>query len=238
MQTAWDREYATGRYRGESPVAFVDDILAAAGGLTATSPGLYIGCGNGRNYLPLTDAGLDLIGLDISAAALSQLAAARPQRSYRLVHGTLADLPAEQRFPVVIGIQVFQHGDRDAAHAHLAAAAARVEPGGLLAIRVNATDTDLGHDHDPLDTGPDGGFSITYRNGPKTGLAVHFYTDTELTALLGESFAPVLAPRLHSTRRPPPKTGQWSQWEAIWQRANTPLSNPGRGSSGNTQSRN
>jgi SAM-dependent methyltransferase len=218
VQTAWDREYAAGRYRDEAPVAFVDDVLDVAGGTTAGSPGLYVGCGNGRNYLPLIDGGLDLVGLDISSAAIAQLTTRRPQRAHRLVQGTLADLPPEQRFPLVIGIQVFQHGDRDTAHAHLRAAAARVEPGGLLAIRVNATATDLGHDHELLDAGPRGGFSITYRSGPKSGLAVHFYTDTELTELLGESFAPVVGPRLHSTRRPSPGSGQWSQWEAIWRR--------------------
>ena len=61
---AWDSEYAAGRYSGEPPVAFTGDILAAArqAGLTR---GLYIGCGNGRNYLPLVAGGLDLTGVDL-----------------------------------------------------------------------------------------------------------------------------------------------------------------------------
>ena len=77
---AWDAEYAAGRYRGEPPVAFTGDILAAArqAGLTQ---GLYIGCGNGRNYLPLVAGGLDLTGLDISATAIAQLAARAPDRA-------------------------------------------------------------------------------------------------------------------------------------------------------------
>ncbi|MGH3630040.1 MAG: hypothetical protein ACRDRL_21695 [Sciscionella sp.] len=125
----------------------------------------------------------------------------------------LEDLPAEQRYPVVMGIQVFQHGDQDTAHAHLAAAAALVEPGGLLAIRVNATDTDIAYDHARLDHNQAGGFSITYHDGPKAGLNVHFVTDTELTSLLGDDFHSVLPPRLHSTSHLPLHTGQWSQWE-------------------------
>jgi hypothetical protein len=44
-RTVWDREYAAGRGDGEAPSAFVEDILAAADGMTAASPGLYIGCG-------------------------------------------------------------------------------------------------------------------------------------------------------------------------------------------------
>ena len=56
---AWDAEYAAGRYSGEPPVGFVEDIVAAAKDAGADQ-GLYIGCGNGRNYIPLTEAGLDL----------------------------------------------------------------------------------------------------------------------------------------------------------------------------------
>lgn len=62
---AWDAEYAAGRYSCEPPVAFTGDILAAVrqAGLTR---GLYIGCGNGRNYLPLVAGGLDLTGAELS----------------------------------------------------------------------------------------------------------------------------------------------------------------------------
>ena len=118
---SWDREYAGGRYRDESPVAFVADILAAARRAGLTS-GLYIGCGNGRNYEPLVRGGLDLTGLDISGVALRQLSARMPERRGSLVRGDLSALPEETRYGVVIGIQVFQHGDAEAAHAHLAAA--------------------------------------------------------------------------------------------------------------------
>lgn len=65
---AWDAEYASGRYLGEPPVGFIDDIVAAAKAASADW-GLYIGCGNGRNYIPLTKAGLDLIGSVAMAAA-------------------------------------------------------------------------------------------------------------------------------------------------------------------------
>jgi Methyltransferase domain len=84
--------------------------------------GLYIGCGNGRNYLPLVAGGLDLTGLDISSAAIAQLAARAPDRRDRLVVGDLSALPAQSEYPLLIGIQMFQHGDRAAAHAHIRAA--------------------------------------------------------------------------------------------------------------------
>ena len=89
---SWDKEYAGGRYRDEPRVAFVADILAAARRAGVTS-GLYIGCGNGRNYAPLVRGGLDLTGLDVSAVALRKLSARMPGRRGSLVHGDLSALP-------------------------------------------------------------------------------------------------------------------------------------------------
>jgi SAM-dependent methyltransferase len=141
---AWDAEYASARYHEEPPLTFVADILAAAHEHDLRdADGLYIGCGNGRNYLPLVAGGLDLIGLDVSATALAQLCGRAPDRRGRLVCGDLSALPAGKMFPVVIGIQVFQHGGRADAHEHVRAAQALIRPGGILCLRVNAVGTDL-----------------------------------------------------------------------------------------------
>jgi len=214
---AWDAEYQAGRYAGEPPVRFTQDIVAAARA-AGISAGLYIGCGNGRNYLPLTAAGLDLTGLDISAAAIAQLTARAPQRRHQLIHGDLTTLPAGARYPLVIGIQVFQHGDRGAAHAHIRAAQARVAPGGLFCLRVNATATDLWPGHGVTGRDPDGGLTVRYLAGPKHGLHIHFFSAGELDALFTGSFTRVLPPRLQRTWRDPPQPGQWAQWEAIWRK--------------------
>jgi SAM-dependent methyltransferase len=214
---AWDDEYAAGRYRNEPPVDFVADILAAAAAFGLSS-GLYIGCGNGRNLLPMLDAGLDLTGLDISAEAIRQLRAERPDRSGRLITGELSVLPRSALFELVIGIQVFQHGTRAQSHQHLRAAAARVAPGGLLCVRLNAAATDVEHDHDRTEEDGDGGFTARYLAGPKAGLDIRFFSAPELSALVSDGFTEVLAPRLHSTPRLPAGRGQWSQWEAIWHR--------------------
>src|ERR671930_1320032 len=145
---AWDVEYAAGRYRDDPPLPFVADIVAAAREHDLIGrDGVYIGCGNGRNYLALVAAGLDLVGLDISERALAQLAGRTPDRRGRLIHGDLTALPDGAAYPLVIGIQVFQHGDRAAAHAHVRAAQRRLAPGGLLCVRVNAVGTDIEYDH-------------------------------------------------------------------------------------------
>ena len=211
---SWDKEYAGGRYRDEPPVAFVVDILAAARRAGLTS-GLYIGCGNGRNYEPLVRGGLDLTGLDISDVALRQLSARMPERRGSLVHGDLSALPQGTRYGVVIGIQVFQHGHAEAAHAHLAAARARVAPGGLMAVRVNAAGTDIAFAHRVTGRNDDG-VTIRYLEGPKAGLEIHFFGEAELRGLFATGFEPVLPPRAQVTWRQPPEAGQWTQWEGIW----------------------
>ena len=214
-ERAWDAEYRAGRYATEAPVAFLDDIITAAR-TAAASHGLEIGCGNGRHLLPLLDARIDMTGLDISAEAITQLRARRPDRTDRFVHGDLTVLPPEQRWPLVIGIQVFQHGDRRTAHAHLRAAQDRVAAGGLLCVRVNAAGTDVWPDHEVTERHPDGGFTVRYLAGPKTGLHIHFFGPTELSRLF-TGWTPVLPVRADTTPRQPPGTGQWTQWEAIWQ---------------------
>jgi SAM-dependent methyltransferase len=219
VAASWDAEYRAGRYRDEPPVAFTSDILAAARAAGLTS-GLYVGCGNGRNYLPLTAGGLDLTGLDISATAIAQLAARAPGRRDRLVCGDLGALPPGITYPLVIGIQVFQHGDRASTHAHIGAAQALVAAGGLFCLRVNATETEIWPEYEVTELGPDGGLTIRYLAGSKQGLLVHFFTALELGRLFARDrgFEPVLPLRVHATQRVPARLGQWSQWEAIYRR--------------------
>ena len=76
----WDDEYRHGRYELDPPLPFVQEILTTlqAHGEIWHEVGLYVGCGNGRNYLPLIDAGANLHGLDISEKAIQGLAERRP----------------------------------------------------------------------------------------------------------------------------------------------------------------
>lgn len=217
---AWDREYLAGRYGHDSPVRFVRDIVDAArrSGL-GEAEGLYIGCGNGRNYLPLVEGGLDLIGLDVSPVAIAQLAARAPARRRRLICGDLSALPDGRLYPIVVALQVLQHGDRDEASAHVRAAQGRVAPGGLICIRVNAAGTDIVQEHDVVEHADDGSFTVRYRSGPKRGLLVHFFTAASLHTLLADRFVPVVELRPNVTWRDTEPPTQWTQWEGIWQRA-------------------
>ena len=141
----------------------------------------------------------------VRSGPVSQISPAKPE-------------PPAARYDLVVGIQVFQHGTRAQAHRHLAAAAGRVRPGGLLCVRVNAAGTDIEHAHRRFEEDDDGSFSVRYRSGPKAGLDIHFFAGAELTAVVGGAFDPVLPPRRAVTWRTLPGRGQWSQWEAIWLR--------------------
>jgi len=215
----WDAEYCRGRYADDLPLPFVADILTTLGEHPALrdGAGLYIGCGNGRNYLPLLDAGLRLYGLDLSLEALRQLAARRAA-PLPLICGDFRGLPARSGLGYLVAIQVLQHGTAADVATYFAGVAALLRPGGLFFLRVNSVSTQVYRAHTLLERTARGGTTIRYDAGPKRGLAVHFYARDELIDLTREAFDVVRVPREDIIHRAPPETGFWAQWEAVWRR--------------------
>ena len=217
---SWNAEYRAGRYSGEPPIAFVETILQTlrAEPPLWPGPGLYVGCGNGRNYLPLVDGGADLAGIDLSPEAIDQLVRRRPPLATRLTCGDFHALPAEGRFAYLVAIQVFQHGDGAAVSASFAQAAALLRPGGLLFVRMNSVATEIYHRHTVVERDDLGGFTIRYDEGPKRGLPIHFCSAEDLLARAGSAFEVVMKPCEQVMQRAAPQTGRWMQWEAVWRR--------------------
>jgi len=216
----WNAEYRAGRYRGEAALPFVDDILATLRAHPAAMRGigLYVGCGNGRNYVPLVNAGLDMLGLDVADEALRQLAARRPEHAHRLICSDFCDFQSDTPLAYVVALQVLQHGtevDIDKAFAHVRTLLAS---GGLFFLRVNSIATEIHYQHTVLERNAWGGFTIRYNEGPKRDLPVHFYSREELLHRLTEDFEPLMALRHDTIEREAPLTGTWSQWEGIWRR--------------------
>ncbi len=189
----WDREYRLGRYRSEPPVPFVGRILKVLEKRLEIREGrgLYVGCGNGRNFLPLLDAGLDLLGLDVSVEALSQLKSARPDLAPRLIHAGFSEFESEAHFDYLVAIQVFQHGTAGAVRSMFARAASVLKDGGLLFVRVNSASTEVYYRHQIIETADNGGFTVRYDEGPNAGLAIHFLSREELKAIVGPRFTAV-----------------------------------------------
>jgi trans-aconitate methyltransferase len=217
---SWDAEYRAGRYSGEPPIAFVETIFETLRGEPAlwAGPGLYVGCGNGRNYLPLVDGGADLAGIDLSPEAIDQLVRRRPALAARLTCGDFHALPGEGRFAYLVAIQVFQHGDGAAVSASFVQAAALLRPGGLLFVRVNSVATEIYHRHTVVQRDDLGGLTIRYDEGPKRGLLIHFCSAEDLLARAGPAFEVVMTPCEQVMPRAAPQTGRWMQWEAVWRR--------------------
>jgi Methyltransferase domain len=217
-EAAWDREYELGRYRDEPPLAFVEDIVIAARSLgPGPASGLYVGCGNGRNFVPLLKRGIELTGLDISATAIAQLRERLPERSHTLIHGDLTSTALSDSYPIVIGIQVFQHGSRAESHSQLALAKSLVAAGGSFCLRVNATSTDIWPTHEVVERSTVDGFTVRYLVGPKEGMLIHFFSRREIEGLFVGWHVEVPL-RLSVSSRTPPAPGQWSQWEGIWRK--------------------
>jgi len=216
----WDEEYRRGRYAAEPPLPFAGTIVDVVRRQPAAREGvgLYVGCGNGRNYLPLVDAGLDLYGLDVSPEALRQLAARRPELSPRLLSGDFRDFEPPAAFAYLIAVQVFQHGTLADVTAYFARVAALLAPRGLFFLRVNSAATQVVRRHTVIERGGHGGFSVRYLEGPKDGMAIHFYTAAERDALTGARFETIGEPREEIIQRAPPERGFWAQWEAVYQR--------------------
>ncbi len=215
----WDAEYRNGRYAEDPPIPFTDVILAHLRARSLDqSAGLYVGCGNGRNYLPLVRSGLQLYGLDLSAESLRQVAAREPALSERLIHSDFRTFVSRRRFSYMIAIQVFQHGVAADVARYFRAVESLLVPGGLFFLRVNAATTQIRRPHTVIERNELGGFTVLYEAGLKQGLPVHFYARDELLSLAGDGFAVVAEPREDITLRRRPETGHWSQWEAVWER--------------------
>jgi SAM-dependent methyltransferase len=217
----WDEEYRNQRYANEAPLPFVRTILAIleADRRAWSGRGLYVGCGNGRNYVPLVDAGLQLSGLDISAEALERLTERRPTLRRRLICGDFRAFPIDsQQFDYLIAIQVFQHGDEADVAAYFERAAALLRPGGFFFLRVNSAATQVIRAHTVVERNASGGFTIRYEDGPKHGLLVHFYSRAELTERRETAFSTVRELEEDVIVRTAPETGSWAQWETVWER--------------------
>ena len=215
----WDEQYKKAKYDDENPVEFVEKIISTLRqqndlcGLR----GLYVGCGSGRNYVPLADAGMDgLRGIDISAVAIQKLSMKHPHLAHRIERAGFEAFEPASLLNYIIAIQVFQHGSEQEIDGYFKRSFNLLDKHGLLFLRVNSAATEIYFEHKIVERNSHGGFTATYTQGPKRGLNIHFFSKNEILERLKSSgFEIICRLKEDTAQRSLPKTGTWSQWEVI-----------------------
>lgn len=215
----WDRQYESGRYDNEPPIPFVNQIIDELGEAGKKQSGLYVGCGNGRNYIPLVQSGLDLRGIDISAVGVNQIIDKYPAAAGKVWQQSFEDLTSARVFDYLVAIQVFQHGDEQKIHKYFRNSVDALKPGGKLFLRVNSTSTQIKHRHQVVEQNEHGGFTVIYEEGPKAGVEIHFFSKIELERIADSNKFNIIKPLVDVIEpRHIHADGVWAQWEGIWQK--------------------
>ena len=94
-----------------------------------------IGCGAGRNAVPLTEAGCDVIGLDRSRPMLAAAAARHAHGALRLIEAAMHDLPLQDRsIDLIVAHGVWNLARSDQEFREAVAEAGRVAAEGAAAF--------------------------------------------------------------------------------------------------------
>ena len=114
----------------------LDVLIAMLTEFAETGPVCELGVGTGRIAIPLAATGLNVVGIDSSAAMLQRLSDADPSASVEVVHGDMVDdIPTGPFSLIVIAFNtLFNLNDAGRQAACVEHAAARLQPGGRLFI--------------------------------------------------------------------------------------------------------
>ncbi|HET9291990.1 MAG TPA: class I SAM-dependent methyltransferase [Actinomycetes bacterium] len=123
------------------PVDCVDRLAELAG----PGPALELGIGTGRIALPLAARGVEVHGIDASAAMVEQLRAKPGGEAVPVAIGDFADLPVEGSFTLVYAVfnTFFSLLTQDAQVRCFQAVADRLAPGGAFALELFVPDPTL-----------------------------------------------------------------------------------------------
>jgi len=123
------------------PVDCVDRLAELAG----PGPALELGIGTGRIALPLAARGVEVHGIDASAAMVEQLRAKPGGEAVPVAIGDFADLPVEGSFTLVYAVfnTFFSLLTQDAQVRCFEAVAAHLAPGGAFALELFVPDPTL-----------------------------------------------------------------------------------------------
>jgi 2-polyprenyl-3-methyl-5-hydroxy-6-metoxy-1,4-benzoquinol methylase len=218
--TNWDRAYKDGKYDQEKPVKFVEDIVnVITKEKLQNKLGFYPGCGNGRNFIPLIDAGLKLEGNDISSVAVDQLKSKRPEAVVSV--GDFLTHKTAKPYKYIISLQLFQHTNNGSIEELFKKTRELLSSGGIFVLRVNSIHTQIAEKHKVIKETKEGGLSIGYESGQKKGQTIHFYSAEEIHSLTRKDFSIILP--LREEFIPRSDGTYWVQWETILEKRPQPV---------------
>ena len=206
VSSHWDKEYAAGMYKNEKPIKYATNLIKMIKNHKAV--GLYVGCGNGRNYSMLAKSLVNLVGLDVSRVGIEQIKNRFPEYKNRLVCQDFLD--HNGIYDYIVSIQSFQHGDKIITDQYFAKCCKLLKTGGVLHLRVNSSLTNILYRHEKIEKST-GAFTAVYLDGPKANMNIRFYSLKYLRRVLNKNgfkiinYRREIIPRRDNT--------SWSQWE-------------------------
>lgn len=168
---AWEEEHRQNIWKGPYSLDYFHRYAPSSGII------LDIGCGIGRYTIPLVMQGYDVVGMDVSLVALSELNKAKRRRSIgmELVAADTYHIPfKDNTFNGMVCFGVLQHLLETERRVALAEFNRILVPGGILVLEV------LGREDMRI-----GGLEVEpFTYGRDTGTVYHYFTITELSGLL------------------------------------------------------
>lgn len=125
-----------------SPTGSLDACVATLARLAGAGPALELGIGTGRVALPLQAAGVEVHGLDASAAMVERLRAKPGGAEIPVTLADFADFHLGRTYPLVFLVfnTLFLLQDQDAQVACFEAVARHLEPGGCFVVEAFVPD--------------------------------------------------------------------------------------------------
>lgn len=184
-QGYWDSKFERGWHEGSGSPRFFTEYVDAhkeeLGHLV-----LDLGCGRGRNLVPLVEQGFDVTGLDFSKSGLDETKRALDQKDLdaKLVQGKTTELPFEDNsFDFVVSIGVIHHNTWEDIQKSFKEVGRVLREGQTFLFQGRST-----KDNDrPRKQIDDKGYTAVDTQGLKQDVVQHYFTKDELQELADEN---------------------------------------------------
>lgn len=141
------------------------DTVAAVTDLADGGPVLELGVGTGRIALPLAARGVEVVGVDASAAMLQRLGDKPGGQAVATVEADFVDVTLDRRFAVVLVAfnTLFSVTSQSRQVAAVANAAGHLQAGGMFAVEAFVPDLGLFHRGQSVRTSQAGGDDVVLK---------------------------------------------------------------------------